>query len=134
MKKIIIAYWIVTGLYAAFMLLTSIPYVMMTPDTVKFFELLSYPAYLVPFVGAAKIVACIIILLPFFYRLKEWAYAGLTIDLIGAFYSIIAVYGFKPDVSFMLLIIAMNFASYYLWRLKIKGINKKQVWTDINKR
>jgi hypothetical protein len=121
MKKINIAYWIVTGLYAAFMILTSIQYVLMTPDTVSFFQQISYPTFLIPFLGVAKIAACIIILLPYFNRLKEWAYAGLTFDLIGAFYSIIAVYGFKPDSLFMLVFIAFNFASYYLWRLKIKG-------------
>ena len=126
MKKINIAYWIVTGLYAAFMILTSIPYLMQTPDTVNFFQQISYPTYLIPFLGAAKIVACIVILLPYFDRLKEWAYAGLTFDLVGAFYSIVAVYGFKPDSSFMLLFIAFNFASYYLWRLKIKGSLKQQ--------
>jgi uncharacterized membrane protein YphA (DoxX/SURF4 family) len=119
-KKINTVYWIVTGLYAAFMLFTSVPYLMMTDDVVKFFQQLSYPAYLVPFLGAAKIAASIVILIPNFTRLKEWAYAGLTIDLVGATYSIIAVNGFKPDVSFMLLFIALNFASYYLWHLKNK--------------
>ena len=118
MKKINIIYWIVTGLYAAFMVLTSIPYLTMSNDVVQFFQQLSLPNYLIPFLGAAKIVACIVILASYFKRLKEWAYAGLTIDLVGATYSIIAVNGFKPDVSFMLLFIALNFASYYLWHLK----------------
>jgi hypothetical protein len=117
-KKINIVYWIVTGLYAAFMLFTSVPYLMMTNDVVKFFQQLSYPNYLIPFLGAAKIAASIVILIPWFKRLKEWAYAGLTIDLVGATYSIIAVNGFKPEVSFMLLFIALNFSSYYLWHLK----------------
>jgi len=121
MKKINIAYWIVTGLYAAFMILTSIQYVMMTPDTVNFFKLISYPTYIIPFLGVAKIIASIVILLPHFKILKEWAYAGLTFDLFGAFYSIIAMYGFKPDSLFMLVFIAFNFASYYLWKLKIKN-------------
>jgi len=121
MKKINIAYWIVTGLYTAFMVLTSIPYVMSTPDTVSFFQQLSFPSYIIPFLGVAKIAACIVILLPYFDRLKEWAYAGLTFDLLGATYSIIALYGLKPDSSFMFLFIAFNFASYILWRMKTKN-------------
>jgi hypothetical protein len=121
-KKINVAYWIITGLYAAFMLLTSIPYLMMTNNTVKFIQQLYYPDYLIPFLGAAKIIASIVIVIPYFKRLKEWAYAGLTIDLMGATYSIIAVNGFKPEVSFMFLFIALNFATYYLWRLKSKTV------------
>jgi uncharacterized membrane protein YphA (DoxX/SURF4 family) len=121
-KKINLAYWIITGLYAAFMLITSIPYLMMTNNTVKFIQQLHYPDYLIPFLGAAKIIASIVIVIPYFKRLKEWAYAGLTIDLMGATYSIIAVNGFKPEVSFMFLFIALNFATYYLWRLKSKTV------------
>jgi hypothetical protein len=121
-KKINVAYWVITGLYAAFMLLTSIPYLMMTNNTVKFIQQLYYPDYLIPFLGAAKIIASIVIVIPYFKRLKEWAYAGLTIDLMGATYSIIAVNGFKPEVCFMFLFIALNFATYYLWRLKYKTV------------
>jgi uncharacterized membrane protein YphA (DoxX/SURF4 family) len=82
-----ILYWIVTGLMAALMLVASIPDVLRVPEAVQIFEHLGYPTYLLPFLGVAKILAIIAILYPGFPRLKEWAYAGLVFDLLGAFYS-----------------------------------------------
>jgi hypothetical protein len=48
------------------------------------------PLYLIPFIGIAKVLGVIAILIPGFPKLKEWAYAGLFFDLIGATYSICA--------------------------------------------
>ena len=42
------------------------------------------PAYLISFLSIAKILGVIAILIPGFPRIKEWAYAGLMFDLIGA--------------------------------------------------
>lgn len=91
MKKTKIVYWIVTGLMAAFMLMASIPDVLQIPEAVAVFTHLGYPTYLLPFIGIAKILGIITILVPGFQRLKEWAYAGLVFDLVGALYSHISV-------------------------------------------
>ena len=84
-------YWIVTGLMAAFMLMASIPDIVQIPQAVAIFMHLGYPTYLLPFLGVAKVLAVIVILVPGVHGLKEWAYAGLVIDLIGALYSHLAV-------------------------------------------
>ena len=47
-------------------------------------EVLGYPAYLLTIIGIAKIIAALVVAAPGLARLKEWAYAGMTIDLIGA--------------------------------------------------
>ncbi len=86
-----IAYWIVTGLMAAFLLSSAVPDVISHPGAVEIFTHLGYPTYLLPFIGVAKILGVIAVLIPGFPRLKEWAYAGLAFDLIGAFYSHISV-------------------------------------------
>ena len=88
MKKTNIIYWIFTGLFGAVMLLTSIPDILMVPDAVAFITKLGYPVYFAPFIGVAKVLGVIAILIPGFPRIKEWAYAGLAFDLIGAVYSI----------------------------------------------
>jgi DoxX-like family len=119
MKKLDIAYWAVTGLFAAFMLLSSVPNLMSSEDSLKFLGHLGYPAYIVPFLGAAKILGAIAILIPGFRRIKEWAYAGLFFDLAGAFYSLIAVEGFNSGLIFMLVFIGVLFASYFLWHKKL---------------
>jgi hypothetical protein len=114
MKKLNIFYWITTGLFSEFMLSTSIPNVLLEAESVKFLTHLGYPEYFIQFIGMAKILGSIAILIPSFVKLKEWAYAGLAFDLLGAVYSLIAIDGFDPKMSFMLLPFAFFVASYIL--------------------
>jgi hypothetical protein len=90
-RKIKVFYWIFTGLLVALMLVGSIPDILYAPEAVALFTHLGYPVYLLPFLGVAKTLGVIAILVPGFPRLKEWAYAGFTYDLAGAMYSGIAV-------------------------------------------
>jgi hypothetical protein len=91
-KTIKITYWIFTGLLAALMLMSSIPDILVVPDAVKMVTThLGYPAYFIPFIGVAKFLGLVAILVPGFPRLKEWAYAGFVYDLTGAIYSSISV-------------------------------------------
>ncbi len=59
------------------------------------------------------------ILIPGFPRIKEWAYAGLFFDLIGAVYSQIATSGFMPQMSFMLLPIGLGVVSYMYYHKRL---------------
>ncbi|MBS1773811.1 MAG: DoxX family protein [Bacteroidetes bacterium] len=117
MKKVNIAYWIVTIIFAAWMLFSSYGFVINGPDAVKLMhDQLGYPVYITPFIGWMKILGVIAILIPGFPRLKEWAYAGLIIDLVGATYSFIALGGeFMGGVVFMAVTIAIGFVSYFLY-------------------
>ena len=124
MKKTKIFYWIITGLFAAFMLFSAIPDIMVVPDAVTMITGLGYPKYLIPFLGVAKLLGSITILIPGFNRLKEWAYAGLFFDLAGATYSAIAKEGFQLPVLFMVLPFSFLFLSYYLWHKKEAGVTK----------
>lgn len=90
-KGISRTYWVVTSLMAAFMLLGSVTDVFAVPQAVDFFKHLGYPAYLLPFLGVAKTLGVITVLVPVSRTLKEWAYAGLVIDLTGAVYSHLSV-------------------------------------------
>jgi hypothetical protein len=87
MKNTKVLFWIITLLFSAFMLFASVPEIMNTKDVVIFMSKLGYPGYLTPFLGVAKVLGIIAIIVPGYPRLKEWAYAGLTFDLIGAAYS-----------------------------------------------
>lgn len=88
MKTINIAYWVLTGLFAILMLSSGIFNVLVSPESVQGFKEMNMPAYLIPFLGWAKVLGVVAILVPGFPRLKEWAYAGLTFDLLGAVYCI----------------------------------------------
>ncbi len=119
MKKINILYWILTGLFAAFMIFTAIPDITVNPEAVKFMTDLGYPVYLLMFLGVAKILGSIAILIPGFPRIKEWAYAGLMFDLIGAMYSVAALNGVGPAAPFVIFL-ALGFASYFMYHKKLK--------------
>jgi LPXTG-motif cell wall-anchored protein len=116
MKITKILYWIITGLMAAFMLMASIPDVLQIPEAVAVFNHLGYPKYLLPFIGVAKILAVIAILIPGFQRLKEWAYAGLVFDLIGALYSHISVGDPPSNWIFPILGLLLVVGSYVFYR------------------
>lgn len=114
MKKINILYWVFNGLFAAFMLFSALPDVFNSADAVQFMNgLLGYPRYIIPFIGVAKVLGAIAILVPGFHRIKEWAYAGFAIDLAGATYSVMSV-GMK-EWPFNLIFIAFFIVSYYLY-------------------
>jgi len=52
---------------------------------------LGYPAYLATIMGIAKLIAAAIMAAPRLRRLKEWAYAGVMINMVGAAASHIAM-------------------------------------------
>ncbi|HVD98863.1 MAG TPA: DoxX family protein [Cytophagaceae bacterium] len=121
MKKTKTLYWIFTGLIAAFMGLTSIQSVMVDAESVKFLhDLLGFPVYMIPFLGVAKIVGSIALLIPGFPRIKEWAYAGLAFDLVGALYAVTAVAGVGGGTAFISLAIVVLALSYYFYHKMIK--------------
>jgi hypothetical protein len=116
MKSTNIFYWIVTVLFCAFMLFSGISEIMQQKDAVKIMRDLGYPDYLTVFLGYAKVLGVIALLVPGnFPRIKEWAYAGFFFDLVGAAYSGIAVTGFQPPMLFMIVFFGFLFASYFLY-------------------
>jgi DoxX-like protein len=84
-------YWGVTGLTGAFMLSSSIPDLLQIPQAIVVFQHLGYPQYLLVFLGLAKTLGVAVLLLPWDSRVKEWAFAGLVIDVTGALYSHLSV-------------------------------------------
>lgn len=52
---------------------------------------LGYPLYFVYIIGICKMLGAIAMVAPRFPRLKEWAYAGLVFNMVGAFISWLVV-------------------------------------------
>jgi hypothetical protein len=122
MKKTNTFYWIFTGLFAALMLFSSIPDIFMEENAVKYILHLGYPAYFIVFIGIAKFLGSVAILIPGFPRIKEWAYAGLVFDLIAALYSQVAVGDPAAGLLFMILPFGLAFGSYYFYHKKINAL------------
>jgi hypothetical protein len=115
MKTTKIIYWTFTGLLAAFMISSSIPAILSLPPSVGAVSThLGYPAYFLPFIGVAKLLGGVALIVPGFPKIKEWAYAGFTFDLMGAFYSSISVH--DNMTTLIPLYVAFIFlAGSYIW-------------------
>jgi hypothetical protein len=128
MKTINLFYWIFTILFSILMFGSAIPDALSMANAVKgIHDGLGYPVYFIPFIGVAKILGVIAILTPGHPRLKEWAYAGLTFDLIAATYSLFCVP--QPDGSwyFMILPLLLAAAAYSFYLKKIKAASQDVV-------
>ena len=123
MKTTKILYWVFTGLFAFMMFGSAIPDVISHPEAVKgMHDGLGYPLYFVPFIGVAKVLGVIAILIPGYPRLKEWAYAGLMFDLIGATYSLFSAPPEKVQGSPFVMLVPLTVAvlAYIWYRKRIK--------------
>lgn len=121
MKKIKIFYWIFTILFAGFMFMSAVPDFLVMQLAVDGFKAMGFPAHLVPFLGVAKALGVIAILIPGFPRIKEWAYAGLIFDLIGAIYSLIMIHVPAADWVPVFLPLALGVLSYIFYHKKLKA-------------
>lgn len=126
MKNIVIFYWICTGSTVAALGIGSLFELFSNAKTVETFARLGYPEYLVPFLSVARILGIsVIAFVPLnkFLLLKEWAYAGIAFDLIGAMYSHVASGDPIAAWAGILIPIALTTGSYilYHWRLAFQN-------------
>lgn len=121
-KTINTLYWTFTILFSALMLFSSWESILVNEDSIKLIHgMLGYPEYFIPFTGWAKLIGVVVILIPGFGRIKEWAYAGLFFDLIAVIYSGIAVAkSFNPLMLTLLAWVVPGILSYIFWHKKMK--------------
>src|SRR5881394_1366365 len=86
-RKIKTFYWVFTLLFIPPLIGSGIGFSAALPPAVEAMTHLGYPIYLIRFLGAAKLLGAVAILVGKFPRIKEWAYAGFAFNLIGASYS-----------------------------------------------
>ena len=85
LKRNKIVYWVSTGLFCAFLLLTSISY-LTDPKFADIFRHLGFPQYFRIELAIAKIIGILILLIPpISTKYKEWAYVGFGITLFSGF-------------------------------------------------
>lgn len=84
------------------------------------FERLGYPDYFRVLLGVAKLMGAAALVIPLPRSLKEWTYAGFTIDFLAAFISHLAV-GDPLSASIMpvvaLLILMASYTGYHKYYL-----------------
>jgi uncharacterized membrane protein len=109
-------YWIPTGLVALFTLLGGVGSVMRGDSTLAMLHHLGYPEYFAVLLGIAKILGAIALVAPVSRTLREWAYAGLTFDVIAAIVSIGAVGDPIGHVAFPVVFLGLVQLSFWVWR------------------
>src|SRR3954466_10658520 len=123
-----IVYWISTSL-ACLALFGSLSYLTGSDQVVQGFAKAGYPQHLRIVLGIAKPLAAIVMLLPGFALLKEWAYAGVTFALVMAtISSYLSGEGLKAGLPVILL--ALLAVSYFTRppnrRLALQGQTRSQ--------
>lgn len=109
-----IAYWGTTSI-VALLLLFSLSYLTGSEQVVAGFAKAGYPQHLRIVLGIVKPIAAIVLLLPGFALLKEWAYAGVTFAWVMAFISAYTV-GEKVQVWILPLGLLVLLTVSYLTR------------------
>ena len=115
-KAIKIIYWTLTGLFALFMLFAGITEAIQHESGRQIMQHLGYPAHVLIVLGVGKILAAIALVQYKFKIIKEWAYAGLTFNFIGA--CVARAYGhdsFGLIIS-PLIFMTVMFVTYFLWK------------------
>ncbi|WP_010568596.1 DoxX family protein [Leptospira broomii] len=110
MKKII--YWTSTIWLALGMLSTGTVQVFKVKTEGDFTANLGYPVYFLTILGVWKILGVIVLLLPKFPLVKEWAYAGFFFAMSGAAFSHIAS-GTVKEIFPSLLLLLLTVISWY---------------------
>jgi len=112
-----IIYWVATGAFSAMMLMSAFMYLTMNPELVKGFNAAGLPLYLVYLLGVAKFLGVVGLLVPGFPKIREWAYAGYTFNLLGAAWVHIST---STAFAGPLIFLVVLGVSYY-FNVKIRG-------------
>lgn len=84
------------------------------PGAIAILRTLGYPPYLCTILGVAKFLAVPALLYRGAGRIQEWAYAGVTFDGLGAFFSHVAVRDTAGATIAPLVFLAFAAVSYVL--------------------
>lgn len=111
-----LTYYISTVLLTLFIVPGAVLDIMQVPEALELMTRLQYPAYLLLIVGYAKILGIIGVWQTKWRFLREWAYAGLVIDLLGAFISHLIVGDGFAYASGPLIGLVITLLSYVSFR------------------
>lgn len=108
-----IIYWIATIWLSLGMVATGIVQLLQVKDETDNMQSLGYPAYLLILLGILKVLGVVVVLIPKFPLLKEWAYAGFFFAMSGAIYSHIAMGHSMAKIGGPLLLLVLTVISWY---------------------
>lgn len=108
-----IIYWIATIWLALGMTSTGIVQLIKMKEEAAMMAHLGYPLYMLTLLGVWKILGAVAVLIPKFPLVKEWAYAGFFFVMSGAVFSHLAAGDGAKDFFGPVLLLVLNFVSWY---------------------
>jgi len=127
MKGRVIGFWVTTAITAVAFGVGGAMDAMVNPQAAEIMKHLGYPLYVAQIIGVFKLVGVGVLLAPGLARAKEWAYAGMAIDLLGASASHTFSGDGPKDVVLPLVIAAIAAAS---WALRPSSRVMGQLFAD----
>lgn len=109
-----IGYWLTTGLVGLAMGVGGTFDILLPPEVAEQVAHLGYPNFFYPLLGVGKIAGAAVVLAPGLARLKEWAYAGIAIDLVAAAYTHVMVGDGASDILPPVVLLAVALTSWAL--------------------
>lgn len=115
-KTLTTLYWTFTIIFALIIFLDGIGGVTRQQEGIDALKHLGYPVYLMTIAGVARLLAVVALLQTKFQVIKEWAFAGIAINFIGAFASRAFVGDSFGLVIFPIIMLGFLFIPYTLWK------------------
>lgn len=109
-------YWTLTLLFAVPQAWSALQYLLEAPRMAATIQALGYPDYFMKILGVAKLLGIAAIISALSPTLKEWAYAGFTLETLGA-----AASHFSAGDSALVTLVPLGFCavqlgSYTAWK------------------
>jgi hypothetical protein len=111
-----VLYWSVTGLFALLLLMAGVTETLRVSEGQAIMRHLGYPVHVLSVIGVGKVLAALALVQQRFDTLKEWAYAGVTFNLLGACVARASAGDSAGLVASPLIFLAVLFTSYFLWK------------------
>src|SRR6185437_5875026 len=109
-----LSYWLTTVPAALLFAIPGVALLTRNPHFALEMARLGYPSYFLTILGVLKILGAFVVLVPQLKRLKEWAYAGMIFDVVGAVFSRIALGDPTVNLIVPLLVGTLVIASWAL--------------------
>ena len=119
-KQLHAIYWIATLLFIVPQGWAAVQYLIEAPRMTYTITQLGYPEYFMAILGVAKLLGIAAIATGISPTLKEWAYAGFTFDVCGAFASHLGAHDSLVIALVPLGFLAVQLVSYVAWK-KLRG-------------
>ena len=111
-------YWVTTICLVSGVLSGGIGELTRSWGTMETVTILGYPAYVLTIIGAWKVAGSVVLLAPGLGRAKEWAYAGVFINMTGAAASHAFSNDFGPGAYHVITTLFLAALAVISWALR----------------